>query len=163
MSSCSRKVSWRQMIVGHSCVSYKSSSLIFDFNPWQFHWIIFDPWLMNLIFRFGGFFAWFVCSWFQGLTCPLFLVSQICFVSGLVLFLFFVVVFAIFPQVGFVYKELFFWIFVRLGSGQYCFACEFNSVRDEFFLIWFCIFGLWSILGGDNSLARQYIDTLFFP
>ena len=43
LSPCFRKVSWRQIIEGHSCVINKSSSLIFAFNPRQSHWVIFRP------------------------------------------------------------------------------------------------------------------------
>ena len=43
LSQCFRKVSWRQITEGHSCVINKSSSLIFAFHLRQFHWIIFRP------------------------------------------------------------------------------------------------------------------------
>ena len=58
VSSCLRKVSWKQIIEGHSRVSNKSSSLIFAFNPRQFHWIIFsNPWLIIRVYvlSFSGF------------------------------------------------------------------------------------------------------------
>ena len=67
------KDSWRQISADHFCVGNRSNSLIFVFNPRQFHWIIFLP--MVDVLTWGGF--CFVdllvsdfCYVMTGISCP---------------------------------------------------------------------------------------------
>ena len=94
LSPCLRKVSWSQITAEHFCMINRSNLLIFAFNPWQFHWIIFRPMVYQFGFMFclRSFLVWLVC-WFPtfGLLYPFLRSLWIYSVSSLVLFLFLVI------------------------------------------------------------------------